>query len=136
MIDEAVWANAAFTVVGAFIGAIATLVAARFTWQSQHYNEAAAMFRSAFVEQIYWLRRGDVDVFDILNEKTLILHEQAKIVFEPFLSRRELARLNEAWKSYLEEPRTLAPGSLQNRPGEVKLALSKLESLLSCASRK
>ena len=68
MLDEAVLTNAAFTVVGALIGAIATLVAARFTWQSQHYNEAAATFRSAFVEKIYWLRRGDVDVFHILDE--------------------------------------------------------------------
>lgn len=136
MTDEAFWVNAAFTVVGALIGAVATLAAARFTWRIQHYNEAAAIFRSAFVEQIYRLRRTDVDVFHVLDEAAIAHHERAKIVFEPFLSGRELDHLNAAWKNYVQKPGTVAPGSLQNRPEEVRMALSKLESLLSCAPRK
>ena len=46
--EETFWFGAAFTVIGALVGALATLAAARLAWQHQSFNEAAAVFRAAF----------------------------------------------------------------------------------------
>lgn len=130
------WANAGFTIIGALIGGIATLVAARFTWQRQHYNEAAAVFRTSFVEEIYHLRKGDEDVFRILTPEAFARHERQKIIFEQFLGSTERQALEVAWVGYLNNRRTPAPGSLDNRPADLQRALSVIDQLLSCAKPK
>lgn len=122
--------------LGALIGALSTLVAARFTWQQQHYNEAAAKFRAAFVEEIFLLRKGSEDVFRVLTDNVFARHEREKILFEPFLSRSELCALSKAWESYIDNPGSPAPGSLNNRPNDIQRALSLIEQLLSCAKPK
>lgn len=134
--EQVAWLGAAFTVLGALIGALAMLVAARFTWQRQHYNEGAAIFRAAFVEEIYRLRNGNEDVFRVLTDDVIARRERQKIVFEPFLCRSEVRALNQAWKRYVDSGRTTAPGSLDNRPGEIQQALALIDQLLRCTKPK
>jgi hypothetical protein len=134
--EQTLWFGAAFTVIGALIGALATLAAARLTWQRQSFNEAAAVFRAAFVEEMYRLRRGNVDAFLVLTDEALARHERAKIIFEPFLPSRARAALERDWKEYFNSPKTAAPGSLHNRPAELKEALRQIEALLRHAHLK
>lgn len=134
--EQVVWISAAFTALGALIGALATLAAARFTWQRQHHNEAAGKFRAAFVEEIYRLRRGSEDVFRVLTDDVVARQELEKIIFEQFLTHSEIQALNGAWQDYFRSRRTAAPGSLNNRPNEVQRALSQIDQLLSCAKPK
>jgi len=135
-LEQTFWFGAAFTIVGALIGALATFFAARLAWQRQSFNEAAASFRAAFVEETYRLRRGDVDAFRVLTEEVLARHERAKITFEPFLSESQRRVLESAWIHYLNSPKTAAPGSLNNRSAELKVALRQIETLLQYAQPK
>lgn len=131
--DQTLWFGAAFTIIGAIIGALATLAAARLTWQLQSFNQAAAVFRAAFVEETHHLRKGNADVFRVLTEEAFSRHERAKITFEPFLSEAQRGILEQAWITYTSFPKTAAPGSLSNRPGELAEALRQIETLLLCA---
>ncbi|HAX23236.1 MAG TPA: hypothetical protein DCY64_23520 [Hydrogenophaga sp.] len=134
--EQTFWFGAAFTALGALIGALATLAAARLTWQRQSFNEAAAVFRAAFVEETYRLRKGDVDAFRVLTEEVLARQTRAKITFEPFLSAHERVTFEEAWVKYSTIPNTMAPGSLNNRPAEIREALRQIELLLKSAQPK
>jgi len=123
----------AFTVVGAIIGAVASLVAARYTWRRLSYNEAAARFRAAFVETIFELRAGKQDVFKVITEQAVAAQERALIEFEPFLSDKERLTLKATWNAYKDGPHTRAPGSLDNRPNDIARAEKNLYALLNCA---
>lgn len=140
MPEQLLCSGTASTLIGALIGALitalATLITARVIWRHQHYNEAAARFRAAFVEEIFHLRKGEVDVFHILTNEALTRHERAKIIFEPFLSHSERDSLDEAWTQYIQALKTVAPGSITNRPGELKGALSQIERLVRTAQPK
>jgi hypothetical protein len=95
--NEIVWFGGIFTAIGALIGALAALLAARFTWQHLHYNEAAAAFRAVFVDTIYHLRSGREDVFKIITSAVLVNQEHALIKFEAFLSPSAQVKLSTAW---------------------------------------
>ena len=68
------------------------------------FNKAAALFREAFVMEIFLLREnintGDHMPNNIINRDALIAHEKAKILFEPFVPLAELERFNQAWEKY------------------------------------
>ena len=87
--NEIVWLGGVFTAIGALIGALAALLAARFAWQHLHYNEAAAAFRAGFVDTICRLRSGREDVFKIITSAVLVDQEHALIKFEAFLKPSE-----------------------------------------------
>lgn len=133
IIDDALWAGAWFTILGALIGALATLVAARYTWRRQHFNEAAAHFRAAFVDTIYALRGGKMDVFLILTDSELADQERAMIRFEQFLTPAERVRLDAAWTQYSAGPHTDSPGSLDKRPGDIARTQANIQAVLKCA---
>ncbi len=131
--EQTLWFGATFTVIGALIGALATLAAARLSWQRQSFNEAAAVFRATFVEATYQLRKDERDAFRVLTDEVLAGHERAKITFEPFLSEAARSTLDETWHKYATFPKTAAPGSLDKRRAELSEALRQIEALLQCA---
>ena len=63
----------AFTIAGALVGAAATMIAAKRTAKHQHALEKTGEFRAAFVEELIALRRGDKDVYQVLNDQAPIL---------------------------------------------------------------
>lgn len=85
---------------------------------------------------IYQLRHGKEDVFRILTDEVVARQEREKIIFEQFLSQRELKKLNQAWSNYASASRTAAPGSLDKRPADITRALSLIDKVLSCARPK
>ena len=68
------------------------------------FNKAAALFREAFVKEIFLLRENVVTGHNfhtsIINRNALVTHEKAKILFEPFVPSAELERFNQAWENY------------------------------------
>ena len=133
---EIAWLGAGFTVIGALIGALAALLAARLTWTHLHYNEAAAVFRAAFVDTIYLLREGKQDVYNIITSGVLADQERALIRFEAFLTPSAQTKLRTAWEQYSAGPHTSAPGSTDKRSKDVARAQANLRLLLQCAKPK
>lgn len=133
---EIAWLGVGFTTLGALIGAFAALLAARLTWQHLHYNEAAATFRSAFVDTIYLLRSGKQDVFSIITLEALADQERALIRFEAFLKPSAQAKLRAAWAQYSAPRHTTAPGSLDKRPQDIARAEANIHVLLQSARPK
>ena len=122
--------------LGALIGALATLFAARLSWQRFRYNEAAAKFRSAFTHEIYRLRKGNEDVYKILSDDAFEMHEKAKILFEPHLRRRSREKLESAWQEHRQAIRSRAPGNVDQRKIDNQEALERIERLLEVAAAK
>jgi hypothetical protein len=132
--DVAIWVGAGFTILGALIGAGATLVASHYARRWQHFNDAAAQFRAAFVDTIYYLRTAAQDVFNIITPAVLADQHRALIKFEQFLSSSERNELANAWASYSASPHTRSPGSLQTRPIDTADALANIDALLKFAA--
>jgi len=109
---------------------------ARYTVRCQHYNEAAASFRTAFVETIYGLRKGSDDVYKVITAAAIADQERALIRFKPFLTSFEIIELNAAWDTYVKGRHTIAPGSLDNRRGEIAKAQSHIDALWKCSKPK
>lgn len=127
---QVVWLGGAFTLLGAIIGAAATMAGAGFAVRRQHFNDAAAEFRSAFVEELYRLRQGKEDAFLIINDEALIRQEKAKIQFEPWIGRHKRKAFNQAWIVYATRPKTSSPGSLDQRQQELQETISEIDQLL------
>lgn len=70
----------------------------------QEFHKGASIFRAAFVNEIFALRKniksGDAMVSAIITDNVLIIHEKAKIMFEPFLTASELSSFNDTWEKY------------------------------------
>lgn len=68
------------------------------------FNKASAIFRTVFVDAIFLLRQniqtGEQMVNYIITPEVLIIHEKAKILFEPFLTNLSLDGFNSAWEKY------------------------------------
>lgn len=124
------------TVLGAVIGAAATLAAAHYTSRRQSFNAAAANFRAAFVPTICMLRKADQDVYRIITDDVLAEQERALVVFEPFLSKSARKELGYAWQQYSKGPHTESPGSLDRRPVDIERAQSNIALLMKRASPK
>ena len=123
-------------VLGALIGALATLFAARLSWQRFRYNEAAANFRAAFTPEIYRLRKGNEDVYKILNDEAFERQERGKIIFEPYLSNKQQEKLEKAWQHHRHAVRSRAPGNVDQRKKDNKAALECINNLLAVAKPK
>lgn len=130
--EAAVWTIVS-TAVGALIAAWATLYAARFTAHRQRLYEESAKFRAAFINEIIGLRLADEDAFKVLSDEVLARHEQAKVLFEPWVGKAELSTFHAAWREYAESVKTVAPGSLNNRRNECLVQLERLENLIAFA---
>lgn len=133
---EAALMGSGFTVVGALIGALATVFSARLAAEKQHIYTESAKFRSEFLNEIDRLRMANEDAFNILTDEVILRHRRAKTMFEPWVSGRKLVAFNQAWNSYERGIKTKAPGSVDNRARECKAALAQIEELLSYAQHR
>ena len=110
------------TIIGVLIGACVTIIATFFSYllskrlvqqthanalqllQKTEFNKAAAIFRAAFVNEIFLLQdnieTGNQMPTHIIHHDILISHEKANILFEPFLPAIELESFNAAWEKY------------------------------------
>jgi len=127
------------TVAGTVLGAFITYRFALRLNSNIEFNKAAAVFRAAFVEVMYWLRQGsEVEgrmIPQILTDAVLVDQEKAKLVFEPFLSKTELAGFNAAWDEYIG-CRINYGGKTSSRSEERQYCLGHIDRLLSYAAPK
>ncbi|MGD0231575.1 MAG: hypothetical protein ABSC19_14680 [Syntrophorhabdales bacterium] len=127
------------TFLGAFITYRFALRLNRETLRITEFNKAAAAFRAAFVEVMYWFRqRSDVEgkmIPQILTDHVLVDHEKAKIVFEPFLEKTQLAGFNEAWEEYVQ-CRVNYGGENSSRSDERQYCLGYINRLFGYAAPK
>jgi len=117
------------------------------------FNKAAAVFRAAFIDTIFLLRRnietGGQFVDKIITLESLIAHEKAKIIFEPFLPDSVLDGFTTAWSGYqnCENNYYIAtkhpsrhpvfhPTSIKSRKDFSQYYLSHIENLLEYAKPK
>lgn len=93
-----------FTILGAIVGGYITWLVAIRASRRQTFNEAAAMFHSAFTEELILLHErydknaSNNEVFEIV-ENSINKHETAMIKFRPYLIR-DVSGFDEAWKNY------------------------------------
>jgi hypothetical protein len=98
-------------IIGGIIGICATYYGNRLarsatmeTIKITEFNKAASLFRATFVNEIFLLRRdiatGDKKITHLFPSEVLVVHEKAKIMFEPFLNGEILHRFNIAWEEY------------------------------------
>jgi hypothetical protein len=130
--DAALW-GFGFTVIGALVGALAAVYSARITAYRQHLYEESAKFRSSFVEELIVLRHANEDAFKVISEGVLAKHQKAKVLFEPWVPKRQRSAFDSAWNEYSQSLNTVAPGSLINRKSECSASLARLEKLLAFA---
>ncbi len=114
------------------------------------FNKAAAIFRTAFIEQIRELR-GIVHTENLepnfvytLIENAIVDHEIAFIRFEPYLKRCDITSYHNAWEQYRHTsdiPKETTPDSLEGYyahtksvKGCIHLAISNIERLLKFAN--
>lgn len=133
---EAALISIGFTVLGALIGALATVFAARMAVERQQLYVESAKFRAEFVEEIIKLRSAHEDAFRILSDEAMAKHKKAKVLFEPWVPHCQAKGFDEAWSSYERDVKTAAPGSLDNRKKECDVVLSQIESILLFATHR
>jgi len=125
-----------FTMVGALIGALSSVYAARLSAEKQHLYEQSARFIKEFVSEIILLRKAADDAYKIIGSSNIDRHKKAKVLFEPWVKKKELKSFHKAWDEYEHGIKTIAPGSLDNRKNECNDALKQIEKLLSYARTK
>jgi len=133
---EALLVGSGFTIIGALIGALATVFAARLAAERQHIYENSAKFRAEFVDEIRKLRTANEDVFRIINDETMDRHCRAKTIFEPWVACSRLKAFEKSWEDYECSIKTKAPGSLDSRVSECESTLSDIDRLLSFATHR
>ena len=134
------------SIIGSKMSRSSTMEAVRMT----EFNKAAAIFRTAFIEQLRELKSVihpenlDVDFVYTLIENAIVDHEMAFIGFEPYLSWPVLTSYHDAWKQYSHTsdiPKETTPDSLEGYYAHTKsvedcihLAVSNIERLLKFAN--
>lgn len=104
------------------------------------FNRAATQFRATFVGEQYRLRKETpavVTYFSAINERTtatMISHEQAKILFEPFVG--DVAKFNSAWHFYSEGWHQWLQNCSDNNDKDIESFLSHYFHLLEYAKPK
>ena len=136
------------TISGAIIGALITYFALTWIAKRQEFNRAAAIFRSAFIEEQRLLDphstadRVGKSTYDIL-ESAINRHEIAMIRFRPYLRDSERIAFARAWEAYCYHEQTDRPfleqyfdKNLKEKEEKRKLALERIEKLLEFAKPK
>ncbi len=84
------------------------------------FNKAAAAFYVSFLDDVYLLNHTDPKRISIAlleraevnkrleRENIDMVHEKAKIMFEPFIAKSDLAGFNAAWSAYHNWPQHYA----------------------------
>ena len=142
------------TILGALLGALLTGPLTYYFTKNlmrlQEFNKAAVVFRSAFVEQIqfldhfYAVDRAGRDIPDVLAAAA-DKHEDALFIFKDgFFSKKQRGEIEEAWKIYTGENKTMGKYTFSqyatiNKLKEEdmrKLALERIKRLLKFAEPK
>jgi hypothetical protein len=92
-------------VIGAIVGCAGAYATSYFMLQKQRRLEAAAKFREAFVEVVALCKSNREIEIRTIGFDSLVEHEKAVILYEPFLSKNELAGFRSAWNKYCENHR-------------------------------
>lgn len=127
--------------VGAIVGGVIAYSSALCMYRRSAVSQAAAKFRSQFIDEILLLEKGSLDVPRVLTDEAYTKHLKAKIEFEPYLGTGELKSFFEAWNRYFEyraffTGQNVAPGSIDVRKKEVPKALAVIQDLLFHAQHK
>lgn len=146
---ETLFAAILGAIAGGIIGAISTYYATRSARSTAldairitEFNKSAAEFRTAFVDYIYQIRhtenKSNFDIgFDDLRGVHIAIvstHEKAKIRFEPFISKNDLAGFESAWETYRQWPEHFKK---QDDKNDIKTTvLSHIYNLLNYAKPK
>ena len=92
-------------VIGAIVGCAGAFGTTYFMLLKQRKLEAAAKFREAFVEVVALCKSNREIEIRIVGFDSLIEHEKAVILYEPFLKRNELTSFRSVWNKYCENHR-------------------------------
>ena len=114
----------------------------------QEFNKAESIFRSAFTKEIRLLKKGKPNdnwlenTAYLIIENAFIKHENAKILFEPFLDGIDRIRFNQLWEEYRSKETkeeipdddffcyNSNPGDFETEKSKRKLALNRIKQLL------
>ncbi|AKO51390.1 hypothetical protein ABA45_02295 [Marinobacter psychrophilus] len=127
--------------VGAIVGGFIVYFSALCVYRRSALSQAAARFRSQFVEEIMLLEKGSLDVTRVLTNEAYTKHLKAKIEFEPYLRAGELKYFTEAWNRYFQYRgffigQKVAPGSMNVRKDEIPKAVEILQDLFFYTQQK
>ncbi len=89
-----------WTFGGVALGAYISYLVAKYTNQQNYYYAESAKFGVAFLDTKIALRHVKEPVHHIVNEKILNEQYKAKIIFEPYISRKKRKAFNNVWKKY------------------------------------
>ena len=105
------------------------------------FNKGAAVFRAAFVDTVFLLRRHKEGasglIRKIISDTVLVDQEKAKILFEPFLDKTVLGDFGMAWDAYVNS--RINYGSINANPTkaeESQFCLDHIDKLLYYAKPK
>lgn len=125
--------NFLFGVIAVIIGALITYLLSDRIAKKQQYYIATGNFHAEFVDAVIDLKKEQQDVFKILTRAVIAQHKKAKVRFEHYIPSCKRKKFNEYWEQYETSVWTKAPGSIDNRSAECKVAIEKIESLLGHA---
>ncbi len=136
------------TILGVVIGWLLNRLTVNHTVKQQEFYKAAAAFRAAFTDEYRTLKAvaRPESVEDTFVQTTLAnaaaKHENACVLFRPYLTGRKKQQFDQAWRGYLcpeggdvaELPSPFIDYIQETRPDiSIKLALEKLEGLMEFA---
>jgi len=133
---QAVTIGILFTIVGALVGALASIYAARLTAEKQQLYIESAKFIEAFISQVIALRKANQDAYKITSDEVITTQHKAKVRFEPWVEKKQIKSFHESWHKYEQSIKTQAPGSIDRRKAECDVALKQIEDLLSYTKTK
>ena len=134
-------------IIGGAIGIIGTYLGTVKITKRQEFNKAADIFRADFIDEIFMLRKniisGDTFISNIITDSIYIRHEKSKIIFESFLTNKELSGFNKAWEDYKNcennfflSNQSYHPADISNRKEFSRFYLNHIEILLNYAKPK
>lgn len=141
------------TILGTIIGACLGYFLTKKTMEKQRFYEAAAAFRSAFVDEIIVCGEvfsgevGERTIGDVIAS-ALGKHEKAMILFRPHVAKSQLIEFDRSWNEYSRQdkwselntdPIRSEYGTMMGMNNEQemrKLVLSRIEKLLEFAPMK
>ena len=106
----------------------------------QEFNKAAAVFRAAFVDEMFRISKSMATPHAIYGERLIdiaIANEKAKIIFEVFLPDDMLSGFKVAWDKYIEaDTGKNSPLTEEGRKKIATIYLSHIKNLLEFAKPK
>jgi hypothetical protein len=127
------------------LGALLTSVITRKHKERERFNDAAAEFRAAFIEEQRLLDhnsfadRASAGSASSIIKNAIHNHERAMIKFEPFICHSRIEDYKKAWHDYAGDnngfPQYTGDTAIKKEKGR-KLALDRINNLLEFAKHK